>query len=73
MIFIGSAKLLILELYVYNLERKLPVLDHDFVEFVNAIKHILMHFDLVLQLAPFGIKMIIYTLYFDIIRRECIV
>ena len=59
MIFVGSAKLLILELYVYNLERKLPVLDPDFVKFVNAIKHILMHFDLVLQLAPFGIKMIV--------------
>ena len=72
MMYVGSAKLLILELYVYNLERKLPVLDPDFVEFVNTIKHFLMHFDLVLQLAPFGIKMIIYTLYFDIFRRECI-
>ena len=52
MIYIGSAKLFILELYVYNLERKLPVLDPYFIEFVNAIKHILMHFDLVLQIAP---------------------
>ena len=60
MISIGSAKLFILELYVYNLERKLPVLDADSIEFVNAVKHILMHFDHVLQIAPQGINKIIY-------------
>ena len=66
MLYIGSAKLFILELYIYNLERKLPVLYPDSVEAVNTIEHILMHLDLNLQLAPYGIKIINNTRYMTI-------
>ena len=63
MIYVGFAKLFILELYVYNLERKLPVLYLDSVEAVNTIEHVLMHLDLILQLAPYGIKIMNNTIF----------
>ena len=48
MICVGSAKLFILELYVDNLKRELPVLDLDPVEVVNIIEHVLVQLDHVL-------------------------
>ena len=48
MIYIGSAKLFILELYVDNLKRELPVLDLDPVETVNTVEHVLVQLDNIL-------------------------
>ena len=48
MICVDSAKWFILELYVDNLKRELPVLDLDPVEAVNIIEHVLMQLDHVL-------------------------
>lgn len=45
MIFVGSAKLFILELYIDNLEGQLPILDLDLIEPVNAIEHVLVQLD----------------------------
>ena len=52
MIFVGSAKLFILELYVDNLEGQLPVLYLDPIEPVNAIEHVLVQLNHIFQLAP---------------------
>ena len=52
MIFVGSAKFFILELYVDNLEGQLPVLDPDLIESVNAIEHVLVELDHIFHLTP---------------------
>ena len=52
-IFVGFAKMFILELDINHFERELSVLDLDSVESIDVVEGVLVHLNHILHLIPF--------------------